>query len=313
MAINQDNESFVLGDYLLEHNQGFIQVPKAIVRTKHLSASEKEIFNLLYSYAGDQGIFPGQDRLAEDLGVKRLTVTRNIATLKEKGFLIKGKRGFGKTNEYKLTVPKYVMDEYSEGIQKYKERKYIGLESLLELVGIASSVGKDFSLGDPEITALKRSDNAYQIGEEEGSIYELILSIKGSRYIGQASKAGKGGNDLLKALFTYIKQFKRTPSEAEVIKLDEMIAKNDKDIIVSAIKKAKKNAVALTDNKMDEMIYEAQQAIIKDKKFWKEQNETKTETKTYRTKEIKKIDSSVSDYSIDKDAELYEKLINGEI
>ncbi len=87
---------------------GFTQVPNIILKDPKLSANAKVVYALMLSYAWHNNrVFPGQDRMAEDLGTSRPTVTKAVAELVQEGWLETQRRGQGKTNIYIL---KYRVD-----------------------------------------------------------------------------------------------------------------------------------------------------------------------------------------------------------
>ncbi len=87
---------------------GFTQVPNVILKHAKLSANAKVVYALMLSYAWHNNrVFPGQDRMAEDLGTSRPTVTKAVAELVQEGWLETQRRGQGKTNIYIL---KYRVD-----------------------------------------------------------------------------------------------------------------------------------------------------------------------------------------------------------
>lgn len=82
---------------------GFTQVPNFILRQRGLSANAKTCYALLLSYAWHNDCcFPGQDRLAEDMGLSRPSVTAFIKELEACGLLEIERRGLGKTNIYAI-------------------------------------------------------------------------------------------------------------------------------------------------------------------------------------------------------------------
>jgi biotin operon repressor len=82
---------------------GFTQVPNFILKNSGLSSNAKVAYALLLSYAWhNDRVFPGQERMAEDMGTSRPTVTRAVAELEEAGYLAIIRRGQGLTNIYKL-------------------------------------------------------------------------------------------------------------------------------------------------------------------------------------------------------------------
>jgi hypothetical protein len=85
--------------------KGFTQVPNFILKSKTLSAGDKLTMAMILSYAWhNDSCFPGQARLAEDMGVDERSVRRHIKTLQTEGLLSIVRRGLGKTNIYELNV-----------------------------------------------------------------------------------------------------------------------------------------------------------------------------------------------------------------
>ena len=105
-----------IGDILKERNiilkgadvatrGGFTQVPNFLLKSKKLSAGDKMTFAMLLSYAWQNDYcFPGQIRLAEDLGLHERNVRRHLKTLELNGLLTIQRRGQGKTNIYELNL-----------------------------------------------------------------------------------------------------------------------------------------------------------------------------------------------------------------
>jgi len=81
----------------------FTQVPNFILKNKQLTVGEKMTFAIFLSYAWhNEHCFPGQEKLAEDIGVTRQSVNTFVKGLEKKGFLTIQRRGLGKTNIYTL-------------------------------------------------------------------------------------------------------------------------------------------------------------------------------------------------------------------
>src|SRR5262245_27889034 len=80
---------------------GFTQVPNFILKDAKLSIGAKVTYAMFLSYAWhNDSCFPGQDRLADDMGVTRPRVTQLIAELEKAGLVTIQRRGQGKTNMY---------------------------------------------------------------------------------------------------------------------------------------------------------------------------------------------------------------------
>src|SRR5438552_12455901 len=93
------NQSRHIGDVLKERNivlrgadaataRGFTQVPNFLLKSRKLSAGDKMTFAMLLSYAWQNDFcFPGQGRLAEDLGVTDRSVRTHLKSLEVQGLL----------------------------------------------------------------------------------------------------------------------------------------------------------------------------------------------------------------------------------
>src|ERR1700680_4547127 len=82
---------------------GFTQVPNFILTNKHLSVGAKLYYAMLLKYARENNFcFPGQQRLAEDMGSAERSVRTYQKELEDAGFLEVTQRGLGKTNLYKI-------------------------------------------------------------------------------------------------------------------------------------------------------------------------------------------------------------------
>jgi DNA-binding MarR family transcriptional regulator len=85
--------------------QGFTQVPNFLLKSKKLSAGDKMTFAMILSYAWQKDYsFPGQRRLAEDLGIDERNVRRHLKSLEANNLLAIQRRGQGKTNIYILNL-----------------------------------------------------------------------------------------------------------------------------------------------------------------------------------------------------------------
>ncbi len=104
----------VIGEILKEKNLqldttnpvlqgGFTQVPNFILKDPLISVGAKVAYAMFLSYAWhNDSCFPGQDRLAEDMGLTRVRVTQLIGELELAGLITIQRRGQGKTNLYTI-------------------------------------------------------------------------------------------------------------------------------------------------------------------------------------------------------------------
>ena len=107
-AVIERNIKLVGADALSE--RGFVQIPIAIVRNKNLSMGAKMVYTSLLSYAWHNNYcFPGQDRMAEDIGTSRKSVNLWLQELDKKGFIKIVRRGQGKTNLYEVNLKAKVL------------------------------------------------------------------------------------------------------------------------------------------------------------------------------------------------------------
>lgn len=82
---------------------GFTMVPNFILRHPDLSIGAKMTYAMFLSYAWhNDHCYPGQERLAEDMGMSRASVSAFIGQLEETGFISVQRRGLGLTNIYTI-------------------------------------------------------------------------------------------------------------------------------------------------------------------------------------------------------------------
>lgn len=84
---------------------GFTQVPNFVLRSNKLNAGDKITFAMLLSYAWQNDYcYPGQEKLAQDLGLTDRSVRTHLKALEAIGLLAIQQRGQGKTNIYELNL-----------------------------------------------------------------------------------------------------------------------------------------------------------------------------------------------------------------
>ena len=96
------NIEIVGADLATRH--GFTQVPNFILTKKDISVGAKLAYAMLLKYAwGNDACFPGQVKLAEDMGVRRAQRPHAISRNSKKLACWRSvQRGLGKTNLYRL-------------------------------------------------------------------------------------------------------------------------------------------------------------------------------------------------------------------
>ena len=95
------NIEIVGADPVTRH--GFTQVPNFILTMGEISVGAKLAYAMLLKYAWDNnGCFPGQLKLAEDMGVAERSIRTYLKELETARILEITQRGLGKTNLYRL-------------------------------------------------------------------------------------------------------------------------------------------------------------------------------------------------------------------
>jgi hypothetical protein len=105
-----------IGDILKDRNieiigadpltrDGFTQVPNFILTKPDISVGAKLAYAMLLKYKWqDEACFPGQTRLATDMGAGERSVRTYLKELESAGLLEIIQRGLGKTNLYRVHV-----------------------------------------------------------------------------------------------------------------------------------------------------------------------------------------------------------------
>jgi len=82
---------------------GFTQVPNFILKNAALSLGAKVTYSMFLHYARhNDSCFPGQDRLAADMGLTQGRVSQFIKELQQAELIEITRRGLGKTNLYRI-------------------------------------------------------------------------------------------------------------------------------------------------------------------------------------------------------------------
>ncbi len=90
---------------------GFASMPRIVLRNPELSRNSKAAYSLLLDYAWQTGsCFPGQERLAKDLGVSVRTIQRDLEELKNFGLIDWKQRGKNRTNIYSILSLDFLSD-----------------------------------------------------------------------------------------------------------------------------------------------------------------------------------------------------------
>jgi hypothetical protein len=81
--------------------RGWTGVPNFILESKEISVGAKLVYAMLLKYAREMDeCFPGQERLARDMGTGKRSIVRYIAELERAGLLSVKRRGQGRPNLY---------------------------------------------------------------------------------------------------------------------------------------------------------------------------------------------------------------------
>jgi hypothetical protein len=85
--------------------RGFTQVPNHVLESSKISPGAKLAYAMLLKYAWQKNsCFPGQGRLAEDMGVTDRSVRTYLQELQEHQFVRIKQQGLGKPNRYELNL-----------------------------------------------------------------------------------------------------------------------------------------------------------------------------------------------------------------
>lgn len=99
--VSEDTRHVIVEDEALA--AGFTQIPNLVLRRSDLQPGAKLTYMVLLSYAWQKDqAYPGQERLAADMGVSERSVITYLKQLQETGLITIRRRGLGLTNIYVL-------------------------------------------------------------------------------------------------------------------------------------------------------------------------------------------------------------------
>jgi len=99
----KEHQTIVLKGFDPISAHGFTQVPNYLMTNSGLTCNAIVAYAKLLSYAwNNDRVFPGQERMAQEIGSSQPTVARAVKELEERGWLEIERRGQGKTNIYIL-------------------------------------------------------------------------------------------------------------------------------------------------------------------------------------------------------------------
>jgi len=84
-------------------NRGFTRVPNHALENNRISPGAKLALAMLLKFAWQNDFcFPGQERLADEMGVSRQSVNGYLQELEKEKFIAIKRRGLGLTNIYEI-------------------------------------------------------------------------------------------------------------------------------------------------------------------------------------------------------------------
>jgi hypothetical protein len=103
--------------------KGFTQVPNHLLVSDRLSPGAKLAYAMLLKYAWqNEFCFPGQARLAKDMGVTDRSVRTYLQELQSRQFITIKQRGLGKPNLYELNLSVSAADRKIFPVRTGKKR-----------------------------------------------------------------------------------------------------------------------------------------------------------------------------------------------
>jgi hypothetical protein len=114
----EDTRHVIIEDEALA--AGFTQIPNLVLRRSDLQPGAKLTYMVLLSYAWQKDhAYPGQDRLAADMGVTERSIRTYLKELQESGLITIRRRGLGMTNVYvvhRLSRPENISDQERKSV-----------------------------------------------------------------------------------------------------------------------------------------------------------------------------------------------------
>jgi hypothetical protein len=276
--------------------------------------------------------FPSQALIMQMLDITKPTLLKSIARLEYLGLLSvhRSKKNNSKENNVNVytieKIPQFIKDsaklcknlanreevEKLKAIEKEKRKEIEGKketqpkdenvvsykfseEDKLWLKTLAVDLGKDYKLTEKDISAL-----------ESGGADELAFITRAV----DTSKSKLRLSNFLKMYFSFVKANKIVPSLKEIEKLETLADSQELEpkSKAEAIKQAAKQKISILDDAFEKIISGMVQKETETADFWKKKNfKTTTSSSNYRKPE-KEFKTTVSDYSVDEDEELYKKL-----
>ena len=99
------DRNLILSGADIATQRGWTGVPNFILESKAISTGAKLTYAMLLKYARElDECFPGQDRLAQDIGTSRQSVNTYIKELRQAGLVSVRRRGQGRPNIYTVHI-----------------------------------------------------------------------------------------------------------------------------------------------------------------------------------------------------------------
>ena len=100
-----DERDIIVHGADLVTSRGYTRVPNFLLETRSLSPGAKMAYAILLKYGYEKDFcFPGQDRMAEDMGVTRQSVNTYVKELQKAKYIDVKRKGQGRPNTYFLNL-----------------------------------------------------------------------------------------------------------------------------------------------------------------------------------------------------------------